>query len=416
MLPHYRPSHRDRIRAVAGAALAVLLPLAGIHGTAWAQAGGHPVAAPAAPYTVVPGLFDPRAADLGLAPAAGTRSFTVFRPDPGADRFNNGAVPIAFKGRLYVQWQSSRRDEDSPDTRVVYSASADGEHWSPPAVLAPAARGGAMHSNGGWWTDGRVLVAYLNVWPRGFQSGEGGWTEYLLSEDGEHWTAPQRVRGADGRPVEGVIEQDPHALADGRILTAFHVRPGMVATPYFTDDPRGVDGWRRGVMANLAYEGASSRELEPSLFLRRGAEGGECAVMVFRDQASSFRQLASESCDRGERWSAPALTAMPDARAKQSAGNLPDGQAFLVNAPNADKRRVPLAVTLSADGHLFDRSFLLRGESDLPPLRHEGRYKRPGYHYPKSVVWNGHLHVAYAVNKEDIAVTRVPLASLARPF
>ena len=408
-------SRKDQWRAIAATGLAALLPLAGIAGATRAQDRTDQAAVPAPPYAVAPGLFDPRATDLGLVPAAGTRSATVFRPGADDDRFNNGAVPIAFKGRLYVQWQSSRRDEDSPDTRVVYSASADGEHWSPPVVLAAAAHGGAMHSNGGWWTDGRVLVAYLNVWPRGFQSGEGGWTEYLLSEDGERWTAPQRVRGADGRPVEGVIEQDPHALADGRILTAFHVRPGMVATPYFTDDPRGVDGWRRGMMANLAYEGASSRELEPSLFLRRGADGGECAVMMFRDQASSFRQLASESCDRGERWSAPALTAMPDARAKQSAGNLPDGQAFLVNAPNADKRRVPLAVTLSADGRLFDRSFLLRGENDLPPLRHQGRYKRPGYHYPKSVVWNGHLHVAYAVNKEDIAITRVPLASLARP-
>ena len=104
---------------------------------------------------------------------------------------------------------------------------------------------------------------------------------------------------------------------------------------------------------------------------------------------------------------------MPDARAKQSAGNLPDGTAFLVNAPNADRVRIPLAVTLARDGRHFDRSFLLRGADSLPPLRHEGRYKRAGYHYPKSVVWNGFLYVAYSVNKEDIAVTRVPLAALA---
>jgi hypothetical protein len=168
-------------------------------------------------------------------------------------------------------------------------------------------------------------------------------------------------------------------------------------------------------MANLAHEGRVSRELEPSLFLRRGNDGGQCAVMVFRDQASSYRQLAGESCDGGEHWSTPVLTTMPDARAKQSAGNLPDGSAFLVNAPNADRVRMPLALTLSADGRMFDRSFLLRGRDTLPPLRHPGRYKRPGYHYPKSVVWNGSLYVAYAVNKEDIAVTRVPLASLAAP-
>jgi hypothetical protein len=369
----------------------------------------QPVAS--APYAVAPGLFDPAAVDLGLHAAPGTGSFTVFAPSPAQDRFNNGAVPVAFKDRLYVQWQASREDEDAADTNVLYSHSGDGVRWSPPQVLAPAGDGGAMHSNGGWWTDGEALVAYLNVWPSGFQSGDGGWTAYMRSSDGIHWSLPQRVTGADGAPVEGIIEQDPHALGDGRIIAAFHTRPGMVVAPFFTDDPLGLSGWRRGAMANLAHEGRVSRELEPSLFLRRGG-AGECAMMVFRDQASSYRQLASESCDRGERWSKPALTTMPDARAKQSAGNLPDGGAFLVNAPNADRVRVPLAATLSADGRVFDRSFLLRGRDTLPPLRHPGRYKRPGYHYPKSVVWNGWLYVAYAVNKEDIAVTRVPLASL----
>lgn len=365
------------------------------------------------PYAVAPGLFDPQAKDLGLRHAPGTRSFTVFAPIAERERFNNGAVPIAFKGRLYVQWQSSARDEDSADTRVLYSHSDDGEHWSVPAQLAPPGTGGAMHSNGGWWTDGKTLVAYLNVWPTGFQSGDGGYTAYMASTDGEHWSAPRRVLGADGRAIEGIIEQDPHALADGRIVAAFHLRPGMHVAPHVTEDPLGVSGWRRGAMPNLPHDEArSSRELEPSLFLRRGRDGGECAVMVFRDQASSYRQLASESCDRGLTWGTPAPTAMPDARAKQSAGNLPDGSAFLVNAPNADRVRIPLAVTLSADGRVFDRAFLLRGRDELPPLRHEGRYKRPGYHYPKSALWNGALYVAYAVNKEDIAVTRVPLAAL----
>ena len=33
-------------------------------------------------------------------------------------------------------------------------------------------------------------------------------------------------------------------------------------------------------------------------------------------------------------------------------------------------------------------------------------------HYPKSIVWNGFLYVAYATNKEDVELTRVPLSSL----
>lgn len=373
-------------------------------------------AAPNAPYTVTPGLFQPGLPDLGLTPAAGTQTFTVFAPSQTSDRFSNGVVLIPFKGRLYAQWQSSARDEDSADTWVAYSVSADGEAWSPPVKLAPAGAGGLMRSSGGWHTDGETLIAYANVWPEGFQSGAGGYTEYRTSRDGLTWSAPQRVTGADGKPVEGVIEQDPHVI-DGRVLTAFHLRPGMIAKPFFTDDPLGVTGWTQGRMENLprdtssaaaAHEKTLSREIEPSLFRR--ADG--CVVMVFRDEELSFRQLASESCDRGVSWTTPALTAMPDARAKQSAGNLPDGSAYLVNAPNTDRPRLPLAVTVSTDGKTFDRSWLLRGKSDLQPLRFEGQYKRPGYHYPKSVVWNGFLYVGYAANKEDVQVTRVPLTSL----
>jgi hypothetical protein len=133
---------------------------------------------------------------------------------------------------------------------------------------------------------------------------------------------------------------------------------------------------------------------------------------VFRDQASTHRQLASESCDAGETWTTPVLTRMPDSRAKQSAGNLPNGTAYLVNAPRDGKPRIPLAITLSRDGKVFDRAWLLRGEASLQPMRTEGRYKRPGFHYPKSVIWKDHLYVGYATNKEDVELTRVPLASL----
>lgn len=369
------------------------------------------------PYAVESRLFDPSRPDLGLTAAPGTETFTIFAPGEATDRFSNGVVLMPFKGRLYAMWQSSARDEDAPDTRVVWSASDDGRTWPAPRTLVPAGAGGRMASSGGWWTDGRTLVAFANIWPEGFQSGAGGFTEYRTTIDGRVWSRPRRVMAADGTPVEGIIEQDPHGY-DGRVHAAFHMRPGMIARPWFTDDPLAVSGWRPGRFRNMPrdasgaaaeHEKRLSREIEPSLFRR--ADG--CLVMVFRDEQLSFRQIAAESCDRGETWSAPVLTDMPDSRAKQSAGNLPDGTAFIVNAPNRDRPRIPLAVTLSDDGRLFDRSFLLRGQADLQPLRFEGQYKRPGYHYPKSVVWRGYLYVAYAANKEDVQVTRVPLDSLA---
>jgi hypothetical protein len=373
----------------------------------WIGVGAAAAQSPAAPHAIAPGVFDERKPDLGLSPVAGTQTARIFGPREDTDKFSNGVVLIPFRGKLYAQWQSSPKDEDTPDTWVAFSTSEDGLRWSAPRVLAPRGEGGRMHSSGGWWTDGNRLVAYINVWPTGFQSGDGGYTEYRLSRDGKTWSAPKRVMGADGNPVEGIIEQDPHAIPGRRLVTAFHTRPGMIVAPFYTDDPLGIRGWRRGRISLLENDGKVSRELEPSLFLR-----DDCAVMVFRDQASTFRQIAAESCDRGATWSTPVVTNMPDSRAKQSAGNLPGGTAFLVNAPRGDRVRIPLAITLSGDGRNFGRAYLLRGETDLQPRRYEGLYKRAGYHYPKSVVWGDHLYVGYATNKEDVELTRVPLAML----
>jgi len=212
--------------------------------------------------------------------------------------------------------------------------------------------------------------------------------------------------GQDGLRVPGVIEQDIHRY-DTRLHVAFHVQPGLHARPFHTEDPLGLRGWTAGDFTPLPHAGNTSRELEPSLFL--GAEG---LVMVFCDQDSSFRQLASLSRDGGLTWSAPCLTDMPDCRAKQSAGNLPDGTAFLVHCPSGSRERQPLALTLSPDGHSFTRSVLLRGAAELPPLVYPGKFKRPGYHYPKSLVAEGRLWTVYATNKERVEITSVPVSAL----
>ena len=356
------------------------------------------------PYSVAPKLFDMlRPNDLGLKPAPAVQTFTVFRAGDKGNTYANGVALIVFKGRLYVQWQASQKDEDSSDTHVLYAVSDDGEHWSSPKLLADV--GKTIRTSGGWLSDGKNLVAYINVWKSDFRNG--GTTIARASTDGLSWGKRVPVTGQDGKPVPGVIEQDTRALPDGRLVTAFHLQPGLKATPFYTDDPLGLSGWRAGRMAHLSHEGLESRELEPSWFRR--ADG--CLVMVFRDQADSFRQIASQSCDRAETWSLPSLTDMPDSRAKQSAGNLTDGTAFLVNAPSGSKLRAPLVLTLSSDGRLFKSAYILRA-GPPPAVRFLGLYKRPGFHYPKSVIWKDALYVGYAAGKEDVEITRVPLAGL----
>ncbi|MDQ0643123.1 exo-alpha-sialidase [Microbacterium murale] len=399
MLPSVVPSRRRSIAAGALFGTAVLVAALAA-GPAMADVEEPPVA-------VIDGLIDTSDLNaLGLPQAENAETVTIFSPGDDDLKFNHGTVLMPFKGKLYAQWQSSERDEDAPETIVRYSVSdQNGDNWSDPLDLT-APRTDGYTSNGGWWTDGETLVAYLNVWPADL-SPRGGYTLYVSSTDGINWTDPAPVTDQNGEPVLGIIEQDVKALPSGRVLTAFHVQPGLQVKPYYTDDPLGVTGWTQGEFENQEYlPGEMSRELEPSWHVQ---EDGD-VVMTFRDQGgSSMFKLAAVSEDDGETWSRSAVTDIPDSRTKQSAGNLPDGTAYLAGSLTGTKTRHPLVVVLSADGESFTDGFVLRDSEDLQPLRYEGKSKNLGYSYQKSVVWGEYLYVSYGTNKEDVEYTRVPL-------
>ncbi len=317
----------------------------------------------------------------------------------------HNVVLTHFKGKFYAQWQCSDRDEDAPDTRIYYCTSRNGRRWSRPRQLDVALRDSVKFiSNGGWWAYGDSLTCFVNV-----TALDGSRScLYMKSRDGRRWTSPRPVTGADGAPVQGIIEQDLKCLPDGRVLTAFHMGSGLVCTPYYTDDPEAISGWTAGSMPHHPYPGkGTSREIEPSWFI----DSDGSIVMIFRDQASSHRKLFSRSRDRGETWTLPEISGIEDSRSKQSAGNLPDGRAFMVWNPSQSKERMPLALAISNGGDSstndgWDR-YIIRTEEELPERRHDGLYKRRGYSYPKTFVWGDTLLLGYAVNKEDAVVTLV---------
>ena len=352
-------------------------------------------------------LFDSKQPEtLGLSFAKEAETFTIFSPKENENKYNHGVVLFSFKGVLYAQWQSSSIDEDGADTQVFYSKSTDGKVWEKPIPLTTIEPQN-IKTSGGWWSDGKTLVAYINIWPNEQNKPKQGQTQYLTSIDGIHWETPKPLRNDKNNPVLGIIEQDLRSLPNGRIVTAFHMQPGLIATPFYTDDPLGITGWKSGKMKNLPSKDASiSRELEPSWFYRNDG----AIVMIFRDQNGTFKKLASISHDNGLTWTTPTIVDTPDSRAKQSAGNLPDGTAFMVNNPTGNKNRFPLVISTSKDGFLFDKAYLLRsGGKDLQAMKTEGKYKRIGYSYPKSFVFENYLYVGYATNKEDVELTRIPL-------
>ena len=344
------------------------------------------------------GLFDlGDTVTLGLARLPECERIVVHE-SPG---YVNNVLMTAFDGKYYCMWQSSAKDEDTPDTRVVFATSADGVHWEGPMDLA-VPTDSTFVTPGGWLQRGETLTAVLNYICAPDRS-KGGTAWFTSTRDGVAWTVPQPLRMADGRPLPGILEQDPLRLPGGRTVGAAHFRPGLRVNPVFTDDPAALTGW-----TEAAFPAGEGSPLEPSQYV---AIDGKL-VMFFRDQASSFVKLASVSEDLGASWTAPMKTNIPDSRSKQCAGTLPDGRAFWVGNPTGSKSRRALALALSADGYRFDKAYLLAGPADLPPRRREGRYKTLGYNYPKAVVLRDTLWISLSINKEDAVLYRVPLKSL----
>lgn len=99
---------------------------------------------------------------------------------------------------------------------------------------------------------------------------------------------------------------------------------GPQPSPYFSDHATGLSGWQTAEITGL-----SGPETGPGWFFRGDGE----LVMVFGGQSPGLRLRAAISRDRGETWSAPVQTNIPDLRAGQSAGNLPDASAYIVHSP-----------------------------------------------------------------------------------
>lgn len=360
-------------------------------------------------FTVDNKMFDlSKPNDLGLQPYPHMKTTTIFKPQGDDMHYNHSAIITMYKGYLYTQWQTSKRDEDSPDTHVVYSRSLNGQIWSKPIILTePSDDKCTITTSGGWLSNGDSLIAFINVWKTDtINKIKTGYTAYKTSHDGITWSDMQPVTTIEGDTLHGIIEQDLRVLPNKRILSAVHLTQGLQLKPCYTDDPSGVRGWIIGKMKNLKFNDKNkTRELEPSWFMRDDNE----IVMIMRDQNSTFKKLASVSTDYGATWSDSHIIDTPDSRSKQSAGNLSDGRAFMIYNPSNEKRRLPLALVMSDDGYHFDKAYLLRSGNtdDLPKQRKVGKYKRMGYSYPKSIVVGNKIYCVYATNKEDIEVTEI---------
>ena len=76
--------------------------------------------------------------------------------------------------------------------------------------------------------------------------------------------------------------------------------------------------------------------------------------------------------------------------------------------------RVSLAITLSKDGFIFSKSYLLRsGKSDdYPKQKYTGYANTLGYSYPKAFIFEKYWYVSYSTNKDDAEYSRISIKEI----
>jgi hypothetical protein len=334
-------------------------------------------------------------------------------------------------GRLYAIWSNHLQDEDYPGQRVLIRQSTDfGKTWHPdlserPDILFPCLDN--WKKNGDSITDDNrtgtangfavvrgQLYAINEVLPTLVMQKAGkGRLARRIYDDGTFgdifWLEPEAPGSPPGYP------RYP-GMSDPR-----YAKIGMEIREHLADKTRkNLLTWdfkgRRNTTTELMGGEPGSPEdghdlCEPSASYKTP---DNILITVWRDlrgpagdtkRTPSYMLYQSISRDGGKHWSIPERTAIPNRNTRPWAGNLPDGTVYLLNNPASRKH---LMLSLSNDGHIFDRSWLVRRVDE--PGRFAGKNKgNYAAAYPHACAAGGYFFAIYSINKEDVEIARIPL-------
>ena len=348
------------------------------------------------PLQAAKGLFDlTQPKTLGLKQISGKHTI-LYRASETGYKFCHHAQLVVFQDRCYAMWSNGVLAEDTPGQRILMCSSDDGRKWTEPKVLAEDDAGKGSCVAAGFRVHQKQLIAYYTV--TGGTNFDPQTALYArVSTDGSKWGPAQRI-------TKGFFINPPLELSNGHlVIGGEHVgdqRSTARMRLLVTEKADGLSGWQEAKISvtDLKVIGYA----EPNMFQRRDGT----LVLPLRNYSGSL--YASTSRDQGHSWSTPVKTNFPDSTARFALGKLPDQTVYLINNPGPERFvRQLLTISTSRDGQEFDRSWIIRNEPTK--MRYPGKNKLDGWQYPHAIVWNSFLYVIYSINKEDVAVTRIPL-------
>lgn len=383
--------------------------------------------------------LDPTLADGGLPPLPGVRSYCVFRasrdtkPDGLGYTYHHHVDMAAWKGKLYVGWNTCLKDEDLWPSRELLSVSDDGVIWSDPVEMFPQGVSTPLRMYFFLAPNGRMLII------AGLRPDEGE-----TVEDNKHGLVVRELR-ADHTlgEVFTLQPQGSITLGESRRLNGpmFDTSPDagfvdacralLADRVYLEQQDRGTllgeramkwhdaRHWPGGILPGTkeGEENVKWTYGKAHTFFDRPPSANTAAAIV----GISKMGWTTVSTDGGETWSAPVVPkTLITGKAKVFAQNHPDGSITLVYNPSTGQRW-PLAIVSSRDGIHFSGMRIVQGE--LPRQRYEGRFRSIGPQYVRGLSkWSDDgsrsdrdacTWLVYSMNKEDIWVSRVSLPIVA---
>lgn len=364
----------------------------------------------------------------GYPEITGVDHFELMRVTPETGTFCHHSHILHDGDRFYATWSNHLADEDSPGQRVLFAMSTDGRKWTEPKdcfpPLGPRAERGidsrvltanGLHRIGGvvyaiagandvFRDRGAVMLGNL---AREIRPGGALGPMFWLTRDGPG--------SFPGFPFDIPGSADTRFSAPAAQLLAFRYQPENIPSWSFFPGGRHGDDytvatgyWKSFGGTMRADDGALM--CEPTAYRRPDG----VAVRLFRDRNGKSRRIYAAVYDDASRiWTVPQRTNIPDAGSRAVAGRLPNGGVYLVGnqtwgaMESKSSSRDPLVLSVSRDGIVLDQAWIIR--AGCPARRYAGKAKIPGFQYPHATVVGDELWVIYSINKEDVAVTRVPL-------
>jgi hypothetical protein len=346
------------------------------------------------------------------------------------------------RGRLYASWSNGIIQEDQPGQRMMFAVSEnDGKTWSKESQITPPPidKTSTYTAEGIRSHEGKLIAYY----------GHYGYADRCLYWDGlpngrciedyrgsaDEWVHKDtfaavrvsddagRTWGAPIRNIEKFVPNlRPFPTHSGRLIV-----PGNITYPY-TDDPAGIEGWKRAGLPRLPNWVVDDPEGFHKACIFRHDVRNYCEASFFQTDDGVIHMMqridrivpnpsegllaVTQSADNGETWSEPMMTSYTDSGCRFQFGRLPDGRFFGLSCPSPRSDRTPLILATSQDGVVFDQHYELGGISGATP-HIPGHHRNGIYGYPSCDIADGKMYIIYSRNKEDIYFSKLDLSALA---